>query len=473
MVAMVLAAQLTPTDVAPASIPVRLVASVSVPHLRAADAAELTVPAVMGRKALRDLLHHLLHLAEKPVEERPDFHFLVSQGNTAGQPLRTTLAKFIAKRNFSTEAATVLTYYLPIPDPTRPDPVSPSVEWLSSIDVRVIAGGKSLLLAGSYSGIPSISTPSAVLVSEAKLRDGAHAAPIKAVAWIGEQCPSAFVSAGLDEVAKLWTHDAASNSASVCAVFRSDDVAHPTSFEAAAATTVSDKTLVALGATDGSVWVLDDIAERLSADGAPEAMEEAETAENDNAKRKHVDVPSISSQLIGTTSKNAAVTRVRWQDGSSGALVSAGYDGMVRMWDVDAGIVKLSIPAGGKALTGLALSGINGTAVVAAVDGAVRLVDSRDGKGVVASSTRGKAHDGMATDVAWMMDGASFVSGGLDGSVRVWDLRGLEAPVHVVEGVHGARNVRSLSLGVAATNGRTTVFSAGEDGRLQAVAFDM
>jgi hypothetical protein len=52
-------------------------------------------------------------------------------------------------------------------------------------------------------------------------------------------------------------------------------------------------------------------------------------------------------------------------------------------------------------------------------------------------------------------------------------MRGVDTPVHIVNGVHGARNVRSLALGVAATNGCTTVYSAGEDGRVQAVSFDM
>jgi WD40 repeat protein len=281
----------------------------------------------------------------------------------------------------------------------------------------------------------------------------------------------------------LWTYDAAHNLASVCAVFRSDDVAHPTPFEAAAGTLLSsaagDRMLVALGATDGSVWLLDNLNEAVAGVSVREPMQDEREVGRENVKRKRADVHALSSRLIGTASKDVAVTRLRWQAGIEGRLVTAGYDGMVRVWDVDAGTITLSIPAGGKALTGLAVGGDGGggsnssCSVVAGVDGAVRVVDARDGKGVVASSGRGKAHDGMATDVAWMVHGSSFASGGLDGSVRVWDMRGIDAPVHIVEGVHGARNVRSLALGVAATNGSTTVYSAGEDGRVQAVSFDM
>jgi WD40 repeat protein len=441
------AAASSPPALSAGDVPVRLVAGVNDAALRGADGAELTVPSRMGRKALRDLLHHLLGLAAGG----PDFHFLAP----GGVALRTTLAKFVARRGLSTETALVLTYYLPLPAPVRRDPVGVSKEWLA--DVAVFSGGAAaepLLLAASYSGCPTVSTPSAVLVAEDDVRGAAHGAPVKAVAWLEDG--RGFVSAGHDEVAKLWSYEG--GAAAVCGVFRSDDVG-ATPFESAAATSCAGKDIVALGGSNGSVWVVDDLSQ---------CREAASPAAPAGSKRKHAGAAELSVRHLGVTSADLSVTCLRWR--GDGALVSAGLDGMVRVWDAGSAAVKLSVPGGGKAVTGLAESAAS--FVVSAADGAVRLLDARGGRGVVGCSGRGKGHAGMASGVTWIVPDASFASGGLDGSVRAWDMRALDTPVHVVDGVHG-KDARSLGLALGTHDGRATVFSAGEDGQIHAVSFDM
>lgn len=434
-------------------VPIRLVAAVSDAALRGADGTELTVPARMGRKALRDVLHHLLDLPEGG----PDFHFLAP----GGVALRTTLAKFIARRALSTEAALVLTYYLPLPAPDRPDGVRASDAWLA--DVAVWRGGGSpVLLAASYAGCPVVSTPSEVVVSEEDVRADRHCAPVKGVAWLSDG--RAFVTASQDETVRLWAYapgegEGAPCSARACAVFRSDDVSNATGFESAAATSRGGKDLVALGGADGTLWMLEDLEGARAAGGAAAAA--------GGGKRKAADVAALTARLLGTTSAGLSVTSLRWRDAD---LLSAGLDGMVRVWDADASRVALSVPGGGKALTGLTHS--EQVFVVSAADGFVRLLDARDGKGVVGCSGRLKGHAGMATDVTWIVPDGSFASCGLDGSVRAWDMRAIDSPVHVVDNVHG-KGARALSVECCSSDGRSTVFSAGQDGVLQSVAFSM
>jgi WD40 repeat protein len=437
------------------SVPVRLVCGIPLDGFHAADGAELTVPASMGRKALRNIVHHLLGFTDEgdASAARPDLHFLV--GKT--EPLRTTLELYLERRGLSSETTLELTYYIPMPPPERPDPSSISNEWLSSIDVmRGHDGGAFLALVGSYSGAPSIVGASDCVVPECDLADGAHRAPIKAVAWL--PTANAFVTAGHDAVAKIWSYSPEEKSASVCALFRSDDVTQEVLFETAAATLRADKQLVALGASDGSVWLLDDLADTLA---AASAVAPAEAS----AKRKKTDVQEIGAQHIGSTSKDLTVTRVGWRNEE---LATAGLDGMLRFWDVDSSAVKVSVPGGGKALTAMCIS--DASCVVGCADGAVRLLDGRDGKGVVAVSLKGKGHAGIVSDVTWLSTDATMASGGLDGAVRVWDMRAFGAPVHIVNHVHG-ENARSLALCSGVVDQKRMLLSAGEDGHVQRMEF--
>lgn len=426
------------------SVHIRLKAAVHDSSLRAAHGVELSVPQTLGRKGLRNLLHHLLN---EP-ESRPEFHFLA-----ASEPLRSTLDKFLLRRNLSTEATLELTYYLPLPAPESDSPHVASQEWLSAVDViKDTHLVDPLVLAASYSGCPSVFAGDDDIIAEDAMRDFAHRSAIKDVAWLPSH--SHFVSASNDQSIRLWSFNLAEKSARPVAVFRSDEAGPPFAFDSVAVSsqTSSKPVAAAMGGADGSVWVI------------PGLLAQGEDATDptlsSGVKRKSRDERMLSASRIGVTATDLSVSSIQWHGED---VITAGWDGLVHRWDVGACATTVSIPCGGKSVTSVSVS--DSSMLVSAVDGAVRLVDARDGKGVVAACGRRGSHRGIVADACWLTSTQSAVSAGLDGSLRFWDMRSMLLPTHIVENVHGPGG-RCLSVSVLQKDDRHHVFSAGSDGRV-------
>ena len=102
-------------------------------------------------------------------------------------------------------------------------------------------------------------------------------------------------------------------------------------------------------------------------------------------------------------------------------IVSGGYDGTVRLWDITSG------KAIGQPFTGhkdfvisVAFSPDGKTIVSGGEDKTVRLWDT-SGKAI---GQPFKGHEGIVTSVAFSPDGKTLVSGGEDKTVRLWDTSG-------------------------------------------------
>eukprot|EP00760_Papus_ankaliazontas_P033723 PhM_4_TR6687/c0_g1_i1/m.56010/K19678/IFT80; intraflagellar transport protein 80 len=136
-------------------------------------------------------------------------------------------------------------------------------------------------------------------------------------------------------------------------------------------------------------------------------------------------------------------TALAW---SAGQLLSCGDDGTVWRWNVnseplaqvvkvDASIISLhTIPNSRRGKDGNA-AGARDVAIAACSDGALRyvsLTNSRVEKTV-------EAHQGAVTTLAFNPDGSSYVSGGEDGTVKLWSQAGMQRAVVVSTGVpiHG------------------------------------
>ncbi|WP_448620101.1 NB-ARC domain-containing protein [Geodermatophilus sp. URMC 65] len=107
-------------------------------------------------------------------------------------------------------------------------------------------------------------------------------------------------------------------------------------------------------------------------------------------------------------------------------------------------------------VAGVAVSADGGTAVSGGRDGTVRVWDLR-GRAAPRVLT---GHDASVAGVAVSADGATAVSGGFDGTVRVWDLRGRAAP-----GVLAGHDGPVVAVAVSADGG--TAVSGGRDGTLR------
>lgn len=449
-----------------ANVPVRLTAGAVPDALRGADGTELTVPATMGRKALRNVVQHLCGLADSDPVKLPDVCFIVEDFG----PLRTTLEKFLTRRNLTAERTVRLTYYVPLPEPETGSSVSVSKEWLAALAVGDWSGEPEAVI-GSFSGCPLVSREHECVLDEAHTKADGHGGAIKAVAWL--PTGNEFVSAGHDETAKVWRYDRAAGEAVAIAAFRPGQIGEGVAFESAAAANVGGKDLIALGGADGSLWVVDEwrdsevpaAADRTEHSGDDDALNknEAESTEQNAPphKRKRPGPADVGARHVGTATRDLPIAKCCW---SGNELITAGFDGMLRYWNVESCTTTVSVPCGGKAVTGAAVS--DAVCYVSCADGRIRGVESRGRGGVVSVSERGKGHNGVVSDISWIRSGVSFASCGVDGTVRTWDVRSPSIPAHTVEALHG-KGHRSLRIGGIEAKDRATLFSVGTDGALR------
>lgn len=490
-------------DEAGASVSICLKAATTAKY-RGADGLSLSVPAGAGRKALQKLIHHLLQLSkteedqdnnngEDADEDRPDFHFLADN-----EPLRTTLGVFLTRRGRSREETVIVTYYIPLPIPRFADESKPSPNWLSSISAREMSnpvhnlGDKTdpgaiavpLVLVGSYSGAAVVYRGGAELVGEdaCSKEDGRHNAAIKAVAWASDL---EFVTASLDQTVRFWSMQLGSEDggskgfARAVAEFRSEEAGEPVSFHSVATTGnlksggEKDAVRIAAGGEDGSIWVLH------TAGMTRDVLLPQNGSESENlrlGKRRRTALGTLAATRVGTGTMRAAVTDLQWT--REDRVISSSLDGFLRVWDTEACTLSTTVPCGNKSLMGLSIArdlddsvAVKGkvSVVVGAADGGVRVIDAA-GSGMIAACGRKGAHNGVVNDVVWIHADRHLASSGVDGSIRLWDIRAMAMPVRVIRDVHGGQ--ACMAVDTARTSRGHSIYSVGADGRLVTLELD-
>jgi WD40 repeat protein/tRNA A-37 threonylcarbamoyl transferase component Bud32 len=106
-------------------------------------------------------------------------------------------------------------------------------------------------------------------------------------------------------------------------------------------------------------------------------------------------------------------------------LALGGFDGAVRLWDVETGKERASWAGHRTLVTSVSFSADGARLVSASADGVVKLWDVAGGK--VVRSFRG--HRAAVTSALLTADGATLVSAAADGPVKVWDTAVAAGPV--------------------------------------------
>ncbi|HSQ68442.1 MAG TPA: TIR domain-containing protein, partial [Steroidobacteraceae bacterium] len=140
-------------------------------------------------------------------------------------------------------------------------------------------------------------------------------------------------------------------------------------------------------------------------------------------------------------------------------IVSGGWDGTVRLWDVDsAAAIGTPFQGHSGSVESVAFSQDGRRIASGSADGTARLWDAESGAAI---SVPLEGHKGVVTSVAFSPDGERIVSGGRDGTVRLWD------------GENGAligaplEGHQSLVRSVAFSPDGKRIVSGGEDGTMR------
>ena len=131
-------------------------------------------------------------------------------------------------------------------------------------------------------------------------------------------------------------------------------------------------------------------------------------------------------------------------DGRRAVSGGGGFDGAVRVWDLESGTAVHTLPGHDGKVQAVAVSADGRRAVSAGSDGKVRVWDLATGKQIAPASrrlrhllTRSRSLEVSIFSFSISADGRRAVSGGDDGTVRVWDLESGTA-VHTLPGHDGA-----------------------------------
>ena len=412
--------------------------------------------------------------------------------------LRTSLRKHLAAAGLSAEATVTLEYAPALPAPTSAGS-HPTDDWIVALD-----GECGLALAGLASGSLDVFSSSAGggLVRAASCP--AHSGALTSVHGLEAGCGGvaagsrALLTSGKDGVARLWALGPAPSLPS-----RGKQGGAPASLLLAPVASLSGATAgltaarldpsgaLAAGGDDNGVvlvWSAFDAAAAAVHIAPPSAAAAGGAAALRGGKRGRAasgdeeatptasrapiasSTSAVGSSGSGVDASHASgpVTGVAWV--SAGSFASCGWDGSVRVWDVEGGRAASAGPpsasaaaltplvrlACAKAATSISASPLGSLLATAHADHSVRVWDTRGRRAAPAAAFGGKAGsaqqsrpdgltgalsqgEGWLTSVAWCPRSSHHVAAaGMDGAVCLWDVRATAAPLFQVH-THASR----------------------------------
>lgn len=401
------------------------------------------VPTHLNRRGLSQVVNHLL---DTGTSVRP-FDFLID-----GLFLRSSLGKYLQTHNVSEEALLTLEYVEALCEPQKKKETN-HPDWISA----VAAFDDNLVVTGCYDGVLRVLDTQGDLKTSVKAHEGA----IKAVSVASSDESGEFViaSSGKDQLAQLWRYTVKTATLSPLAAL----TGHLNSVDAVHVHASGKR--VVTGSWDNTVRVWQ-IPTTSVESGLQHATKKQKTAA-DGASVESFRQPEAEIVLTGHTSY---VTSVAFRPSSSehdnDMIVSAGSDRVVRLWDLPTQSCSQSL-VGNRAVSDLSVNA-NGLILTAHADHCVRLWDPRaqqHGESIVQRTFR--SHKAWVSSVAWHPNTISnehlFLSGGYDGTAKVWDAR-CTIPLHTVNAHEG--KLLSLSWRHQQSSDSNVAFATGGDDKM-------
>ncbi|KAF2013660.1 microtubule-associated protein [Aaosphaeria arxii CBS 175.79] len=424
------------------------------------------VPTSLRRVNLSQLVNNLIH-TEQPVP----FEFLVN-----GQKLRSSIEDWLTESAVSAETVLAVEYIRALVPPKKVRSFEHD-DWVSAVDIlsraspaglwsnASIQSGQERILSASYDGLLRVWDMSGdVLATSQPPNNGSRITSLKSAKWISNK---KIVAAGMDSTVRVYKYD--EDERTITSSF--ELYGHRWPVEDIAVHGPSNRILSA--SSDTTISLFSSTAKDNPA--APSELLPTSTAASNKRQKLSKPDKTIPSRgpLATLTGHASPVSSVIFKPEDATVAYSVSHDHTLRTWDLTTSTCVDSRTTGHPLLSVVALPKLNLLATGTSARH-ITLVDPRASATKVAVTTlRGHANAPVSLDTDPKNE-FGLVSGGHDGTVRIWDIRGVgEAqsgdPVYTIE--RDGDKMRSTGDGVKVFSVRwdqdVGIVSAGEDKRVQ------
>nr|XP_039252869.1 ribosome biogenesis protein wdr12-like [Styela clava]XP_039252871.1 ribosome biogenesis protein wdr12-like [Styela clava] len=340
-----------------------------------------------------------------------EFDFLVN-----GEFLRIPLNQYIENKGISTEKVVEIEYILKQESP-KPEDQFTQDDWISSVQST-----KEFILTGSYDCTVSIWNMDS---SKPCIYGFGHTEPVKAVSWVNRvnnDKTAYLISSSQDQSAILWQWEKGEETVKplFCCRGHSKSVdcvsVHP------------EMETFATGSWDSSIklWSTSPVPQDDS--NEPEDFRKA----RNKKKRQRIEQRGVTRVPKSTLAGHReAVSSLVWL--SSSDLCSVSWDHTINVWDINEGKEKLNL-RGAKVFLACDYSFHSNLLATGSSDRHIRIWDPRGKDEIFSKGSLIKcnltSHTGWITCVKWSPSNQyQLVSGSLDYTVKLWDIRSPQTPL--------------------------------------------